>query len=159
MCTEKNFVLCTYFFAFISSLSIIPVILNRSSFRPVLIFSTGSFTVLSSVILRCFFVVSTVRLCLLFLVFFVPCFVQVVSSIRTLFFAIHVNCLYVQYYFIVKNSLLIFHGYYIFITLGQWQDCSGSILSVLKWFYKILNIKSFVYYRSCSFKISNFSSF
>ena len=93
MCTEKeslkNFVLCTYLFAIISSFSIFAVILNRSSFGSVLVISTDSFTVLSSFILRPSFVVSSVR-CLLFL-FLCIFFVQVVSSIRT--FAIHVHCL------------------------------------------------------------------
>ena len=111
MCTEKkylkNFVICTYFFAIISSLLIYAVSLNRSSFRAVLVISTGSFTVLSSVILRSFFVLSSVRLCLLFLFFYAPSFVQVVSSIRTVFFAIHINCLLfiIILLFIMKANL------------------------------------------------------
>ena len=90
---SKIFVLCTYFFAIISSFSISAVILNRSSFHLVLVISTGSFTVLSSVILRSSFVVSIVRLYYFVIsCFFVLCFVQVVSSIRTLSFASHVHC-------------------------------------------------------------------
>ena len=91
MCTEKkiylkNFVLCTYFFAIISSFSIFAVILNRSSFHSVSVISTGrffhrSFFGHSAFFFRCFFSsVVFVISC-----FFVPCFVQVVSSIRTLF--------------------------------------------------------------------------
>ena len=76
--------------SFLRSFSIFPVILNRS----VLGISTGSFTVLSSAI-RCSSFVQCFFSSVVFVIscFFVPCFVQVVSSIRTFFFAIHVHCL------------------------------------------------------------------
>ena len=97
MCTEKKslkkFFLCTYFFAIISLFSFFAIILNRSSFRPVLVISTDSFTVLSSVILRSFYVVSTVRLCLLFLISLYLVLSKLFFKTYTLFFAIHFHCL------------------------------------------------------------------
>ena len=89
----KKFFLCTYFFAIISLFSFFAIILNGSSFRPVLVISTDSFTVLSSVILRSFYVVSTVRLCLLFLISLYLVLSKLFFKTYTLFFAIHFHCL------------------------------------------------------------------